>query len=277
VYPQAGAHAVGAKGKQLMTVPELPAQAHDTRTILGIRFFQGSASEAVQATCEGGLVIVPAAPALKDITTNPIYREALLTADFVLADSAFMVLVWNFLQRDHVTRLSGLGYLRELLQAPGFRQPGNTVWVMPTPLAKERALHWLAKQGIEVPEGHVYLAPMYDAQADGHIVDPELLVLLERLRPRHVVLAIGGGTQEPLGLSLRQRLSYLPAIHCIGAAIAFLSGDQVLIPVWADAYYLGWLFRTLAQPRRFAKRYWEARKLFTLLNTYRERLPEMMQ
>jgi UDP-N-acetyl-D-mannosaminuronic acid transferase (WecB/TagA/CpsF family) len=259
-----------------MTVPKLPAQAHSTRTILGIRFFQGNAREAVRATSEGGLVIVPAAPALKDITTSPIYREALLTADFVLADSAFMVLVWNFLQRDNVTRLSGLGYLRELLHAPPFRQPGNTLWVMPTPLATERAVRWLAKQGIEVPESHVYLAPMYRPEADERISDPELLALLERLRPQHVVLAIGGGSQEPLGLYLRQHLSYLPAIHCIGAAIAFLSGDQVLIPVWADAYYLGWLFRTLAQPRRFGKRYWEARKLYALLNTYRERLPELM-
>jgi UDP-N-acetyl-D-mannosaminuronic acid transferase (WecB/TagA/CpsF family) len=267
----------GAKGKQPMTVPKLPAQAHDTRTILGIRFFQGSANEAVRTTSEGGLVIVPAAPALKDITTNPVYREALLTADFVLADSAFMVLVWNFLQRDRVTRLSGLGYLRELLQTPGFRNPGNTVWVMPTVPAKERAISWLGEQGIEVPESHIYLAPMYHAEADGRIADPELLALLERLRPRNVVVAIGGGAQEPLGLYLRQHLGYLPAIHCIGAAIAFLSGDQVLIPVWADAYYLGWLFRTLAQPRRFGKRYWEARKLFALLNTYRDRLPEMIQ
>jgi UDP-N-acetyl-D-mannosaminuronic acid transferase (WecB/TagA/CpsF family) len=259
-----------------MTVFELPAQAHETRTILGIRFFQGSANQAVQATSEGGLVIVPAAPALKDITTNPVYREALLTADFVLADSAFMVLVWNFLQRDRVTRLSGLGYLRALLQAPGFRRPGNTLWVMPTPLASERAVRWLAEQGIEVPESHIYLAPIYRAEADGRIVDTELLAVLERLRPCNVVLAIGGGAQEPLGLYLRQQLSYLPAIHCIGAAIAFLSGDQVLIPVWADAYYLGWLFRTLAQPRRFGKRYWEARKLFALLKTYRGRLPDMM-
>lgn len=258
-----------------MTVPKLPAQAHDTRTILGIRFFQGSASEAVRATAEGGLVIVPAAPALKDITTNAVYREALLTADFVLADSAFMVLVWNFLQRDHISRLSGLGYLRELLQSPGFRQAGNTVWVMPSAPAKDRAVGWLAKQGIEVPESHIYLAPMYRPEADGRIADPELLAMVERLRPQNVVVAIGGGAQEPLGLYLRQQLSYLPAIHCIGAAIAFLSGDQVLIPVWADAYYLGWLFRTLAQPRRFGKRYWEARKLFALLKTYRGRLPDL--
>ena len=34
-----------------------------------------------------------------------------------------------------------------------------------------------------------------------------------------------------------------PAIHCIGAALGFLTGDQVRIPHWADQWILGWLFR----------------------------------
>jgi UDP-N-acetyl-D-mannosaminuronic acid transferase (WecB/TagA/CpsF family) len=106
------------------------------------------------------------------------------------------------------------------------------------------------------------------------VEDRALLALLERLRPQHVVVTIGGGTQERLGLYLKQRLSYRPAIHCIGAAIAFLSGDQVGIPVWADRLYLGWLFRTLADPKRFGPRYWEARKLLKLMVRYRERLPD---
>jgi len=68
-------------------------------------------------------------------------------------------------------------------------------------------------------------------------------------------------------------LNYLPAIHCIGAAIAFLSGDQVFIPVWADKFYLGWLFRTLSEPGRFLPRYWNARKLYSLIHRYRDQLP----
>jgi len=68
-------------------------------------------------------------------------------------------------------------------------------------------------------------------------------------------------------------LSYLPAIHCIGAAIAFLSGDQVHIPVWADSFYLGWLFRSISEPTRYIPRYWDARKLLPLMARYRDRLP----
>lgn len=242
-------------------------------TILGVRFFAGSVEEAVTRMEAGGLLVVPAAPALKDINCNGGYREALLNADLCIPDSAFMVLIWNRISKQKIQRLSGLAYMRELLRRPATHKPGNVVWIMASPVSAKRNLDWLKKQEIEVPEDCVYLAPIYGNE----INDPALLDLLERLRPEHVVVTVGGGTQERLGLYLKRSLSYRPAIHCIGAAIAFLSGDQVAIPVWADKLYLGWLFRTLADPKRFGPRYWDARKLLSLMVRYRERLPELMR
>jgi UDP-N-acetyl-D-mannosaminuronic acid transferase (WecB/TagA/CpsF family) len=242
-------------------------------TILGVRFFNGTVEDAVGRMEAGGLLVVPAAPALKDLDRSAGYREALLNADLCITDSAFMVLIWNRISKQKIHRLSGLKYLRELLQKPETHRPGNVVWIMASPMSAQRNVEWLKAQGIEVPQECVYVAPMYD----GEIEDPALIELLERLRPQHVVVTVGGGTQERLGLYLKRSLSYRPAIHCIGAAIAFLSGDQVAIPVWADRFYLGWLFRTLADPKRFGPRYWDARKLLNLMVRYRERLPELVQ
>lgn len=241
----------------------------DYRVILGIKFFQGTALEAVERMRGGGLLVVPAAPALKDLASNASYREALLNADLTITDSAFMVIVWNKLQRDSITRLSGLEYLRELLRQPDIHKPGSCIWIMASPVSAKRNLDWLAKQGVNVPESCTYMAPIYGAE----ISDSPLLEMLERVRPKHVIVTVGGGTQERLGLYLKRNLSYLPAIHCIGAAIAFLSGDQVKIPVWADKNYLGWLYRSISEPRRYVPRYWEARKLLMMLLRYRDRLP----
>ncbi|HXS12874.1 MAG TPA: WecB/TagA/CpsF family glycosyltransferase [Acidobacteriaceae bacterium] len=240
-------------------------------TILGVRFFGGTVGAAVERMQRGGLLVVPAAPALKDIDCNAAYRDALLNADLCIPDSAFMVMIWNRISKQKIHRLSGLKYLRELLLREDAHRPANVVWIMAGPSSAQRNLGWLKSQGIEVPRECVYLAPMYGEE----IEDPALLALLERLRPQHVVVTIGGGTQERLGLYLKQRLSYRPAIHCIGAAIAFLSGDQVGIPVWADKLYLGWLFRSAADPKRFVPRYWEARKLLKLMVRHRERLPAL--
>lgn len=248
----------------------MPPVEGDHRTILGIRFFLGTAAEAIAKMRLGGLLVVPAAPALKDLGINEAYREALLNADVVIPDSAFMVIVWNRLQHDSILRLSGLEYLRELLQQPDIRNPSDCLWIMASPLSAKRNLGWLEEQGITVPDDCVYVAPLY---GQGELCDETLLELLERVRPKHVILTLGGGTQERLGLYLKRNLSYLPAIHCIGAAIAFLSGDQVHIPVWADRYYLGWLYRSVSEPKRYVPRYWDARKLLYLLMRYRDRLP----
>src|SRR3984885_7770731 len=244
-----------------------------TTLILGIDFFDGSAKEAIDIMrTKGGLLVVPAAPALKDLDRSPDYRDALLNADLALTDSAFMVLIWNRLQPIPIKRLSGLEYLRKLLLEPDVRTPGNTLWIMASPVSARRNLDWLAGQGITIPEDHIYMAPMY---GNAPIDDPALIDCLNRLRPQHVIVTIGGGTQERLGLYLKRNLSYRPAIHCIGAAIAFLSGDQVHIPVWADKFYLGWLFRSLSEPKRYIPRYLDAFQLFPLMRRYRDRLPDL--
>jgi UDP-N-acetyl-D-mannosaminuronic acid transferase (WecB/TagA/CpsF family) len=238
--------------------------------ILGIRFLVGTAEDAIDHACaRGGMVVAPAAPALKNLTHDRSYREALLGAEFAIADSALMVILWNLIQRDNIPKLSGLRYLRALIDRDQFRRHGASFWVMPSPKAAERNVAWLRGNGIHLTDDDVYLAPMYGPTLEDH----ELLRRIEQRRPAHIVVGIGGGNQERLGLYLKQNLSYRPAIHCIGAAIAFLSGDQVNIPVWVDRAGLGWLWRSLSAPSVYGPRYWDARHLAPLVIRFRDRLP----
>jgi UDP-N-acetyl-D-mannosaminuronic acid transferase (WecB/TagA/CpsF family) len=220
----------------------------------------------------GGLLVVPAAPALKNLAHDPAYREALQGADLVITDSAFMVMIWNRLKRDSIRRVSGLKYLSLLLKQPDFYQPGGSFWIMASEASARKNSAWLRRRGIELAPSDCYVAPLYGK----NISDPALLKLIDERRPRHVVVTLGGGTQERLGLYLRSELDCKPSIHCVGAAIAFLSGDQVLIPSWADRMYLGWLFRCLSDPRRYMPRYWDARKLLSLMVRYGSSLPDTL-
>ena len=239
------------------------------QTILGIRFFVGSAKEAVDyLTRAGGYVVVPAAPGLIKLTQDEEYQKAVTEADMAIADSGFMVLLWRMLERSPIPRISGLTYLRQLLEEAELRKAGQTFWVTPSQAAEEKTRTWLESRGFEL-RNDTYIAPLYPTVVE----DPELVRLLETKRPKHVIIGIGGGTQEKLGHYLRLNLSYRPAIHCIGAAIGFLTGDQVKVPCWADRLYVGWLLRTLWQPRLYFPRYWEARTLAWLVWKYRDRLP----
>jgi exopolysaccharide biosynthesis WecB/TagA/CpsF family protein len=219
------------------------------------------------------LVVAPSAPGLAcDLVKSLSYREALTTADLAITDSGFMVLLWRAFTGVKLPRLSGLKFMVAVLARPELKQPGAVFWVMPSAEEDQRNRAWLVSKGFPVTEADVYLAPHYPL---GAIQDEELLRLIEARKPRVVMLAIGGGVQERLGLMLRAQLKNPTSILCLGAAIAFLSGGQANIPPWADRMVLGWLMRLASNPRKFWRRYWEALALVSLLWRHRDRLPPL--
>jgi exopolysaccharide biosynthesis WecB/TagA/CpsF family protein len=224
--------------------------------------------------CEaGGLVVAPSAPGLAvDLVVSASYREALTSASLVLTDSGFMVLLWCAYTGEKLPRHSGLKFLRAVLARPELKAPGAVFWVMPSAKEDVHNRTWLTAHGFPVTPDDVYVAPHYPA---GAITDDELLSRIEARNPRIVMLAIGGGVQERVGLMLRDQLSSRPSILCLGAAIAFLTGGQANIPPWADRLILGWLLRLATNPGRFWRRYWEALALAPLLWRHRERLPPL--
>ncbi len=219
------------------------------------------------------LVVAPSGPGLAgDLVRSVAYREALTTADLVLTDSGFMVLLWRVFSGVSLPRTSGLRFMSTILGRPELKEPGAVFWVMPSVEEDQKNRAWLATQGFLVTGADVYIAPQYPP---GGIADAELVGRIEARRPRVVMLAIGGGTQERLGLMLRAQLSTPASILCLGAAIAFLSGGQAKIPLWADRLVLGWLLRLWSSPRKFWRRYWEALDLVVLLWLHREWLPPL--
>lgn len=242
------------------------------RRILGIRFFTGDAHEAVALGMEGGLVVAPSAPVLLGLEKDPAQRAAVCGSALAITDSGFMVLAWKLLTGEAIVRVSGLAYLKLLLEQPAMKAAGSTFWVMPSETSAQHHATWLRAQGFSVEDDDFYVAPHFEGTA-GRVEDAELVRWVQSRRPAQVIMAIGGGVQEKLGAFLLTQLDYAPAVHCTGAAIGFLSGEQAKIPNWADQFRLGWLYRCLHEPAKFVPRYWEARKLLSLMLHYHGRLP----
>jgi N-acetylglucosaminyldiphosphoundecaprenol N-acetyl-beta-D-mannosaminyltransferase len=240
--------------------------------ILGIRFFNGTAPEAVdQALQACGLIVAPSGTCFTRLTEDPVYRAAMTQADLVLPDSGFMVLLWRLLRGGRITRISGLSYLQELLRRPELKKNGAVLWILPHEEALEKTMFWLRAHEFATAPEHFYVAPIYGA----HVEDTVLVERINTDQPPHVVIALSGGVQEKLGFYLRDNAGYWPAIHCIGAALGFITGYQIAIPAWADRLYLGWFLRLLSNPRRFLPRALSAFALPGMIMRYGERLPPL--
>lgn len=242
----------------------------DKLKILGINFFNGSTKEVVEKLKSGGLLVVPAAPALVTIENDHSYYRALLAADVVIADSGYMALLWNFLHRKKIKRISGLEFLNFFVEDEEVRSQGSFLLINPQPKEAQANYTYLKGKGFNITEDSSYLAPFYKKD---NVIDPELLSLIEKRKPKYIIINLGGGTQEKLGAYLKNNLSYTPAIICTGAAIAFLTGQQASIPNWADKLYLGWLFRCIEKPKLYIPRYFKAFKLCVMMIQHGTRSP----
>lgn len=241
-----------------------------TEQILGIRFFNGRPGDAVSLTSRsGGLLVAPSGTCFQRLLEDDDYRRAIASADIALPDSGLMVTLWRLLRGRSINRISGLAYLKALLAHCTPKEIAEIFWVLPNERSRAKLISWFQSRGEEAPVAARYVAPMYGRM----VADEKLLALIEARHPRHVVIGLGAGAQEKLGWYLREHLSFRPAIHCIGGALGFVTGDQVAIPDWADRLYLGWLLRLVTRPRIFLPRLWKGRVLPGLIRRYGEDMP----
>ena len=244
-----------------------------TTSFLGIRFWTGSARQLIEeADQHGGLFTVPSAPSLAEMGGDDFLKRAYQASDWAVVDGGYVALILRFVFRRPIPRISGLQILQKLLGCGDERvlemERRRVLWVMPSREEAGRVEALLAGLGFPPENRECYVAPYY--RRDEDYEDPELLARVRAFAPDWVILGIGGGRQEKLGLCLRDALrggegspsrpggACLPVILCTGGAIAFLTGGQATIPTWADRLYLGWLFRICEDPRRFGGRYFKA-------------------
>ena len=240
--------------------------------ILGIRFFNGGPADAVEQLAHtGGYMVVPASPALINLKYEEDYRRALQNADLALADSGLLVVLWRIATGRKLSKVSGIAYLKCLLQRDDLRRAGNSFWIVSSDDAKDKAIEWLRQRDVHLNQGDFHVAVRRHDPAEEHA----LLLQIEKRRPGHIVIALGPGVQEKLGLYFRDYLVYRPNIHCIGAALGFLTGQERAIPEWAERHRLGWLFRLLSQPRMFLPRLGIAFVLAKMVFKYRSELPQL--
>ena len=121
---------------------------------------------------------------------------------------------------------------------------------------------YIKNLGIKKKDINNYVAPLYEPN---NLYDANLIKKINTIKPKVILINIGGGTQEILGLYIKKNLKFKAKIICTGAAISFFTGDQAPINNFIDKYYLGWVIRFLFNPIRLFNKYFKTIKLIKIV------------
>jgi len=221
-----------------------------------INFFSGNFLEIKKQFDKGGVLVAPAASALAEIYDKKNYYKALKSSDIAILDSGFFCILIRLFKSYKVIKLSGFLFLRRFL----LQYKNNKKLLLINPSIKEDKINSRYLYSIGIRNFITYTSPEYKK-----IEDKKLLKKINKFKPHYIMINLGGGVQEILGIYIKKNIKFKSSIMCTGAAIAFLTGEQAPINKYVDRAYLGWLVRFLWNPKKYYKR---TLKSFSLIKLF---------
>ena len=225
-----------------------------------IRFNNIDAKNFDRCISKKGLFVFPAGPALASIQKSNEYYKSIQRADLVFFDSGFFVLLLKIFKNINVKKFSGYKFLGLFFDYLKLNKKKSIFSIDPSFEFSKSNKSYFKNLGLK--KIYNYIAPKYNSS---ELTDKKLLNLLNKVKPNFILINIGGGTQEVLGLYLKEKLGFKPTILCTGAAISFFTKDQAPINNFVDRFYLGWFLRLIFNPLIFFKRYIFGLKLIPMV------------
>lgn len=210
-----------------------------------IKFYNFTFLKLVSKLNKGGYLVAPAASALTNIDINKQYYNSLMMSDIAIFDSGFFCILLRIFKGIKVKKFSGYLFLKKFLNLK-FKKNTKFFCVDPSKTESEKNKKYLNSKNIVKIKS--YVAPIYPTN---NIIDKKLLKLIINFKPNYIIINLGGEKQEILGLYIKTNIKFKTSILCTGAAIAFLTKSQAPINDTVDKYYMGWLLRTIFNPREY--------------------------
>jgi len=227
--------------------------------LFGINFIDEKFKTIKLLINKGGLLVLPSGPGLSNLKSNIKYHQALKHADIALFDSGYLCLLLR-LKGIKVKKFSGFKFFK-LFIASLAKEPNKKIFLVNSSHTQSKINNKFLKSK-NFFKIYDYVAPWYTKK---NIQDRKLLNIIKKIKPKYIIINLGGGTQEILGSYLKSNLKYKPSIICSGAAISYFTKEQAPLSSFLDKIYLGWMVRIVFNPFIFFPRYISAFKLCFLI------------
>jgi UDP-N-acetyl-D-mannosaminuronic acid transferase (WecB/TagA/CpsF family) len=228
--------------------------------ILGIKFINTNYKIIKSLIDKGGLLVLPSGPGLATINNDTKYYNSLKNADIALFDSGYLCLLLRILKGIKVKKFSGFKFFQKFILS--LSKTGNQKLFLIDPSDEQSKINKEFLKSKNINKIDQYIAPIYKKN---QIYDLRLVNIINKKKPKYIIINLGGGTQEVLGYYLKKNLKYKPSIICTGAAISYFTKQQAPLNKFFDNIFLGWFIRVLFDPIRFFPRYLSAFRLFFIV------------
>ena len=229
--------------------------------IFGITFFDTNYKKIKNLLDKkGGLLVLPSGPGMSTIDKDKNYYNALKNSDIALFDSGYLCLLLRIFKGLNVKKFSGFAFFKEFLNNLKKEKKSKILLVEPSKKQSNINKNFLNSKNIN--NIFQYVAPLYHKE---NIRDYKLLKKIKKIKPKYVIVNLGGGVQEVLGSYLKNNINYKVSINCSGAAIAYFTKEQAPLTDFLDKIYLGWLVRIIFNPFVFLPRYLLAFRLIFII------------
>ena len=203
---------------------------------------------------------MPSGPGLSTIDIDKNYYNALKNSDIALFDSGYLCLLLRIFKGVTVKKFSGFIFFKEFLN--NLKNEKNAKILLVEPSKKQLNTNKNFLNSKKIDNFFQYVAPLYRKE---NIRDYKLLKKIKKIKPKYVIINLGGGVQEVLGSYLKNNINFKVSIICSGAAISFFTKEQAPITDYLDKIYLGWLIRIIFNPFVFLPRYLSAFRLIFII------------
>ena len=211
-----------------------------------IKFYNKNFTNLFNKISKGGYLVAPAASSLSQIHNDEKYYNAIKNSNIAIFDSGFFCILLRLFHLKKIKKFSGLLFLRNFIANP-IAHRHLLLTVDPNRTESKKNHKFLRNRNFS--KIVTYIAPNYSNSTSK--MDVKLILLIKKIKPKYILINIGGGTQEVLAEYLYNHINKKISILCLGAAIAFLTGSQARISNRMDKFYLGWFARFVHAPKKY--------------------------
>ena len=197
---------------------------------------------------------------LVNSTKDHELHDALLEADFIIADGLPLVWLSKLCGKPLPERVAGIDIMYELLALANDNKYG-VYFLGAKVVVVEKVVRWAKTK---YPDMRVA------GYRDGYFTSEEELTVAEQIRKSEADILFVAISPPKKEIFLRKysEMMDVPICHGVGGSFDIIAGVTKRAPVWMQKVALEWLYRVIQEPKRMWRRYFFTNTRFIWLSLH---------